>query len=186
MSLIDHSACNVSKGVAFWKKVLLGFLLVPVILTAGCIQYSFTGASIPPDVNSIYIPFFANQADSGISNLSDRLNDVLVNRFVNQSKLRLTNNRENADAVLEGVIVSYSNRAFSVSGQEQTDENQVSISVSASFRFTDKDEDEWDTRFSGTGNYDPNENPIQGEEEAAVTALERIANNMFNDAVSDW
>lgn len=169
-----------------FRKILLALLLVPVLLSGGCVQYSFTGASIPAGVETIYIPFFANQSDSGISNLSDRLNDVLVNRFVNQSKLRLANSREDADAILEGVIVSYSNRAFSVSGQEQTDENQVSISVSASFRFVDEEEEQWDKQFSGTGNYDPNEDPIQGEEEAAITALERIADNMFNDAVSNW
>lgn len=175
-----------SLGGGFIRKILLALLLVPVLLTAGCFQYSFTGASIPSGVESIYIPFFSNEADDGISNLSDRLNDVLVNRFVNQSRLRLANNRENADAVLEGVIVSYSNRAFSVSGEQQTDQNQVSITVSASFRYVDEDEEEWDQQFSGTGNYDPNDNPIEGEEEAAIEALERIADNMFEDAVSDW
>lgn len=169
-----------------WTKTWVLIALCVGFLFSGCLRYSFTGASIPPGVETIYIPFFPDQSNSGLGDLSDRLNQILINRFVNQSKLQLANNEADADAVLDGVITSYSNRPFSIGGDEQTNENQVSISVRATFLYTDNEEPEWSTSFSGSFTYDPSEDPIEGENTAANGALEQIANNMFNDAVSNW
>ena len=163
------------------------FTIAILLLFSGCLRYSFSGASIPEGVNSIYIPFFANQSSSGVADLSDRLNEALIDRFINQSRLQLANDRGSADAVLEGTIVNYNNAPFSVSGDEQANQNQVKISVRGTFEFTgDQEEEGWNKTFSGTSTYDPNEDPIQGESDAAQQALEQIANNMFNDAVSGW
>jgi len=171
-------ACN--------KLRTLFFLLTLPFLLSGCFRYSFTGTSIPEDVNSVYIPFFADQSDSGISNLSDRLNQVLVDRFINQTRLQLANSQGSADAVLEGSISSYRNKAFSITGNNQTTQNEVTINVRATFRYTEKEQAEWSSSFSGSATYDTNENPIEGESNAADEALSQIANNMFNDAVSGW
>lgn len=153
---------------------------------SGCITYSFTGASIPSGVNTIYIPFFPDQSNSGLGELGDQLNQVLIERFVNQSRLQLSNTEADADAVLDGIITSYSNRPFSIGGDEQTGQNQVSISVRASFKYASSEEPEWNKNFNGRATYDPAENPIDGERTAALSALEQVANNMFNDAVSNW
>ncbi|HKK46815.1 MAG TPA: LptE family protein [Balneolaceae bacterium] len=160
-------------------------LLLPFFLSS-CFHYGFTGTSIPKDVNSIYIPFFADQSNSGVSNLSDQLNQALVDRFINQTRLRLANSRGSADAVLEGSITSYKNEAYSISGNQQTSRNQVTIQVRATFQYTKKDKPEWNSSFSGSGTYDTNDNPIEGEKNAADDALSQVANNMFNDAVSGW
>lgn len=165
---------------------LLLILFLVITSLAGCFRYSFTGTSIPEEVESIYIPFFANQSSSSVGNLSDRLNQALINRFINQTRLQLANSRGAADAVLEGSIVNYSNQAFSISGEEQTNRNEVTISVRATFQYTAQDEPEWTSSFSGSQTYDTNQNPIEGETIAAEEALARIADNLFNDAVSDW
>ncbi|SMO91161.1 LPS assembly lipoprotein LptE [Gracilimonas mengyeensis] len=161
------------------------FLITALSLT-GCLRYSFTGASIPPGVNTIFIPFFPDQSNSGLGDLSDRLNQALIERFVNQSKLQLANSEEDADAVLDGVITGYSNRPFSIGGDERANQNQVRITVRASFVYASEEEPEWNKSFTGEFTYDPNENPIEGEDLAADGALEQVANNMFNDAVSNW
>lgn len=171
-------ACNNRRSL-----LLLLFILMAL---SGCFRYGFTGTSIPEGVESIYIPFFADQSSSGVGNLSDRLNQALINRFINQSGLRLANSRTNADAVLEGSIVTYRNEAFSVTGEEQTSLNEVTIGVRATFQYTSEEEAEWSSSFNGSDTYDTNENPIEGETIAAQEALSQIADNMFNDAVSDW
>ncbi len=153
---------------------------------SGCFRYSFTGTSIPENVNSIYIPFFADQSNSGVSNLSDILNQALIERFINQSRLTLANSRGNADAVLEGSIRRYTNQAFSLSGNQQTSRNEVEISVQATYKYTDKEQAEWSSSFNGSATYDTNEDPIEGETDAAREALSQVADNMFNDAVSGW
>lgn len=169
-----------------WNKYIILCVLSIAFLFSGCMRYSFTGASIPPGVKTIYIPFFPDQSNSGLGDLSNRLNNALINRFVNQSKLQLANNEQEADAVLDGRITSYSNRPFSISGDEQVNENEVSITVNATFRYTSEDEPEWTSSFNGKASFDPAEDPIEGENTASTTALQQIANNMFSDAVSNW
>lgn len=167
-------------------RKLLFISLLAILSFSSCLKYSFTGASIPPGVNSVYIPFFPDRSRSGLGDLSDRLNRILIDRFINQSKLNLASSEEDADAILDGSISSYSNRPFSIGGDEQANQNQVQISVTASFIYTKNDSPEWDKAFSGSFTFDPTDDPITGEQNAADQALEQIANNMFNDAVSNW
>jgi type IV secretory pathway VirB6-like protein len=157
-----------------------------VLLTAGCFQYSFTGTSIPSDVNTVYIPFFDDRSGGGLGDVNDRLNRSLINRFVNQSRLSLSNSEDGADAIIQGTIQSYQSRPFSVGGDERANLNQVTISVRASFKYARDDSPLWEKNFSGSGTYDVIANPVEGEVEAAEQALQQIANNMFNDAVSNW
>lgn len=162
------------------------FLILTSMMLTGCFHYGFTGTSIPEDVNSVYIPFFADQSSGGINNLSDKLNESLVDRFINKTRLQLANNRAGADAVLEGSIRRYSNEAFSLTGDQQTSRNEVTISVQATYQYTNKDKAEWSSSFNGSATYDTNKDPIEGETNAANEALDQVANNMFNDAVSGW
>jgi hypothetical protein len=161
-------------------------LLVSLLFIPGCINYSFTGASIPSDVRNIYIPFFADRSQSGLGDLSDRINQALINRFVNQSRLSLSNDRETADAFLDGAIQNYVNRPFSVRGDEQANLNEIQITVRASFQYAKDEAPLWNKNFTGSATYDVQNNPVDGELEAAQTALQQIATNMFNDAVSSW
>src|SRR5690625_1456733 len=165
-------------------KLLL--LLLATFLMAGCIRYSFTGASIPAGVNTIYIPFFPDQSQSGLGDLSDRLNRALINRFVNQSRLSLNSEKEDADAFVEGAIQNYINRPFSIGGDQQANINEIQITVNASFQYATAEEPMWTKSFTGSATYNVLENPVDGELEAAEDALQQISTNMFNDAVSNW
>ena len=169
-----------------WRKYTLILIAFVVGFQSNCLRYSFTGTSIPDGVNAVYIPFFPDQSNSGLGDLSDRLNEALVERFINQSRLQLANSEGDADAVLDGTIVSYSNRPFSITGDETADQNQVRISVRGSFLYKTDEEPIWDKSFEGTFTFDPTEDPINGEQEATDQVLEQIADNMFNDAVSSW
>lgn len=169
----------------FSKRILIAGITLLLITTA-CINYSFTGTSIPGDVRTIYIPFFPDNSQSGLGDLTDRLNRALVNRFVNQSRLSLNNDQEEADSWMEGVIQSYRNRPFSIGGDEQANFNEIQIVVRATFQFAAQDQPEYSKTFTGSSTYNVLENPVDGELEAAEEALQQIANNAFNDAVSNW
>ncbi len=169
----------------FSKLIALSGMFL-ILLIPACMNYSFTGTSIPGDVQSIYIPFFPDNSQSGLGDLSDRLNNALVNRFVNQSRLSLENERESADSWMEGTIQSYQNRPFSVGGDEQANLNEIQIIVRATFQFANNEQAEYSKTFTGSSTYNVLENPVDGELEAAEEALQQIANNAFNDAVSNW
>src|SRR5690625_475507 len=119
-------------------KLLL--LLLATFLMAGCIRYRFTEASIPAGVKTIYFPFFPDQSQSGLGDLSDRLNRALINRFVNQSRLSLNSEKEDADAFVEGAIQNYINRPFSIGGDQKDNINEIQITVNASFQYDNADD----------------------------------------------
>ncbi len=170
----------------FVIKCLCCLIVCILPFLGGCFRYGFSGASIPEGVKSIYIPFFPNNSSSSVPDISNKLKQVLINRFVNKSPLHLAKNQSTADAVLTGSINGYSDKPFSISGESESSQNQVTIQVKAKFKFSDKDKAEWNKSFSGTATYDPTKDPIQGETDAAIKALDQVANNMFNDAVSGW
>jgi hypothetical protein len=165
------------------KSLLLALILIS---TTGCFRYGFTGVAIPQDVNTIYIPFFQDQSGSGLADLSDRLNESLINRFVNQTRLRITNNADDADIVMEGVITGYRNMPFSIGGNEQASLNRVTVTVRASFKYKTEERAVWNKSFTGNGDFDPSTNPIEGETSAAGVAMDQIAQSMFNDSVGRW
>ncbi len=169
-----------------YSKLKYILFLVAAVLITGCISYSFTGTSIPSDVRTVHIPFFPDRSQSGLGDLSDRLNRALVNRFVNQSRLSLSDEQDGSDAFVEGAIQSYTNRPFSIGGDQQANLNEIQITVQATFQYASDDEPLWSKNFSGSATYDVLENPVDGEIEAAEAALQQISNNMFNDAVSSW
>jgi len=170
------------------RKILIpvAVALFSAVILTGCFHYSFSGASIPSNVHTVYIPFFPDKSNSGISNLSDELNKALVNRFVNQSRLHLSNNKSDADIQIDGVIQSYSNETFSISGNQQASSNRVQITVNATYRYSTDDKPLWTRTFSGFGDYDPNNDPIQGEKAAALDAMDMIARKMFDDSIGKW
>jgi len=169
-----------------FSKLIVFAGLALMLLFPACVNYSFTGTSIPGDVRTIHIPFFPDNSQSGLGDLSDRLNTALINRFVNQSRLSLDTDREGADSWMEGTIQSYRNRPFSIGGDEQANLNEIQIVVRATFQFAKNEQAEYSKTFTGSSTYDVLQNPVDGELEAAEEALQQIANNAFNDAVSNW
>lgn len=166
------------------KRVLI--LLIATLVFSGCLRYSFTGVSIPENVSTIYIPFFPDNSGSGLSDLSEQLNNALIDRFVNQTRLRLVSSEDQADIILSGNITGYSNQPFSVSGNQTASLNRVQVSVNATFLYTSEEEPLWSRQFSGQSEYDPSVDPLEGESVAATESMDRIAQNMFNDSVGRW
>lgn len=166
---------------------LISFILILLVcVPAGCFRYSATGTSIPADVNTIYIPFFPDNASGGIANLNEMLYQALVDRFTRRSRLRLADNPESADIVLDGVIQSYSNRPFSIGADQAAQLNRVEVIISASFTYTSEDQPLWDRTFSGFSEFDPGADALAGESTAARAAVENLANTIFQESVGKW
>jgi hypothetical protein len=164
---------------------ILAMMLLIIGMT-GCVKYSFTGASIPSEVETLFIPFFDDRSGSSVGSLNQWLYDECFNEFINRSRLRLANSPEEADATLEGVILSYTNLPFSVSGEETAERNEVTIRVQATMRFEGEDDPIFSSTLTGTATFDIVNNPIDGEREAAQDAINQIAEAMFTQSVSQW
>jgi hypothetical protein len=168
--------------------LLVLFLLVCVGAgtLSGCAFYSFSGASIPSHLETIAIPISEDNTTSPITNLGRDLTGILTDRFVGRTSLSLNNNETNADAVLQTRITGYSNQPTGVGGDEQATANEVRIQVQVRYYDQLKDSTMVDRTFGGSATYNPAEAGLTGEEQAAQVALERVGEDIFTSATSNW
>ncbi len=157
--------------------------LLPLFLAA-CSYYSFSGATIPAHLSTIAIPLAQDNSVSTVSGLDEQMTQLLLSRFVGQTRLSLDSSPDEADAVLTTIIDRYVNQPTSVSGDERATRNRVTISVTATY-FDNTRRDEILSRvFSGFEEYDPLDPSL--EEAAAIAALEKVADDIFTAATSNW
>jgi len=177
--------------MAFLNKssrfLLISFYFLGItLLLSGCFSYSFSGGNIPNGVNYIYIPYFSDKTNSGQAALSDQLYQSLNNQFINQSRLQLSADENNADVKLTGSIITYKNIPFSISGEEITTENRVEIIVKAVYKYKSENKAVYDKTFNGFANYSTVTDPVNGEQTAIAESLNQISRKMFDDAVGQW
>lgn len=165
-------------------KKYFAFCLLIFAVFPGCAYYSFTGASIPDNLNTIAIPLVVDNSLNTIPELSDQLTEALVNRFVNQTRLSLVENEDEADALLTVEIQRYNNAPSSVSGDEIAATNRVTITVMVLYEDQADEKELLKRTFSNFEDYDPL--VISNETEAALAALQNVADDIFTAATSNW
>jgi hypothetical protein len=82
---------------------------VLIILTAGlyrCGVYSFSGASISPDIETVSVDFFYNEAGDGPPYLSQQFTEGLKEYFQNNTNLGIDNSG-NGDLQFSGNIANF-------------------------------------------------------------------------------
>ncbi len=151
----------------------------------GCAYYSFSGASIPSHLTTIAIPLVEDNSSSPLTVLDEALTELLISRFVQQTRLTLVEEESEADLLLTARIDRYTNAPTSVTGQERAQYNRVSVSVFARY-YNRIDDEALERSFSNFDDYDPLEGGLEAEESAALAALESIADDLFTAATSSW
>lgn len=174
-----HSSKLKGYVLAFLAALTLG-LAIP-----GCAYYSFTGATIPQRLNTVAVPLFEDPS-TPFSDLDDALTQNLINRFVGQTRLSLESDENEADAILSGRIGRYESEPASVGGDERASLVRVTVTVEVRYYDNTEDEEMLDRTFSSYAEYDPVADGSDGEREAALAALENIADDIFTTATSDW
>ena len=163
--------------------------LLLIVAAPGCSYYSFTGATIPENLNTVAIPLVEDNSTSPFPDLSSTLTDLLIDRFVGRTRLQLASNASSADALLNTQLVGYQNEPTAVSGDARATLNRVTVRVRVTY--TDQTEESPDEplierTFSGAAEYDPVADGQQGEQAAANAALENVADDIFSAATSDF
>jgi hypothetical protein len=180
-----HFSCS-ARGTTGGRHVAIVALITLALTVSGCAYYSFTGATIPSNLETIAIPLAQDNTVSPISTLGRDLTDQLTERFVERTRLSLTTNESNADALLNARIQRYTNEPSGVSADERATVNRVTIQVRVEYVDQTNDEALLDRTFSGFGEYDPVEDGVEGERQAAQVALQRVADDIFTSATSNW
>ena len=104
------------------------------MLVGGC-AYSFTGASVPAHLKTVAIPLVDDQSGFGEPGLREKFTTEIIQLFTADNSLEVSD-RNTADSIIEGAIVSISDAPAVVSQGEQVTRRRVT--VSARFAFQDR------------------------------------------------
>src|SRR5665647_2823631 len=127
-----------------YKRFHLLVMVLLLFIAAGCsITYSLSGASISPDVKSVFVDYFRNRSKVINPTLSQTFTEAMKDKFVNETGLSL--HSENGDLEFSGEITGYDVRPLSVqkseSGMDFASMNRLTITVKVIF-VNNKDHDQ--------------------------------------------
>jgi len=167
---------------------LRSFLLTSVIcyLTSlsGCGVYSFTGASISPEVKSVSIDFFPSYAPLAPANMPQTFTEALRDLFVSRTNLDLLT--KNGDIHFEGYISSYQIRPVAIQGNETAAKNRLTINVSVTYTNAKEEIKSFDKSFSRFADFDATQNLTSVEQTLIDEINQQLILDIFNEAVVNW
>ncbi len=167
------------------KKIFCAVIVFSTAVLSGCtIKYSFSGASIAPEVKTVSIQQFQNIATLVVPSLSSQLTEALQDRFTRQTRLELV--REDGDFSFEGNITNYTSTPIAVTGDEYASMNRLTVTVKVTFVNKIQPEYNFSKQFSAFEDYDSNMLMQEAEPTLLPEIIEQLVEDIFNQAVSNW
>ncbi|MDR2511554.1 MAG: LPS assembly lipoprotein LptE [Bacteroidales bacterium] len=158
------------------------FLIFAASLLWGC--YSFSGASIPPDVKTIYIGYFNNRAELVNPTLSAEFTEALRSYILSRASLKEVD--ENPDVEITGDIVTYTISPTAVTADAIAALNRLTIGVKVSYISNRNEKDSFTKTFSHYQEFSSSMDIASVEAELCATISNQIIEDIFNEAFSNW
>ncbi len=162
------------------------FLICILILSVqSCGIYSFSGTNIHPDVKTIQIDYFPNNALLVEPTLSQTFTLEIQDLFLRQTNLSLV--KSDGDLQFEGEITGYKINPMTATAQQTAAQNRLTITVNVRFFNNIVEEDDFEQSFSFYYDYPANAQLIGSAlDDAFKIILERVTQDIFNASVAKW
>jgi hypothetical protein len=158
-----------------------------MILMQGCgliVNYSFTGASISPDVKTLSVQVFQNRASLVQPGLTQKMTDALIDQCRVQTNLTVVGS--GGDVSFEGDITDYKTQPLTVSGNEQAAMNRFSITARVKFINNVEPELSYEQSFTRYLDYNSSQNLSDVEVPLAEEIVKMLIEDIFNRAFVNW
>lgn len=165
----------------FMKKI---FAIILVSFLISC-SYSFTGSSVPPHIKTIYIAVFQDRTNSGEFNLGDRVTKQLIQKFIDDNTLTVTN-LNNANAIINGTITSLTDAPSAISGKEQVSSRRITMNIQVVYKDVVKKQTVFDKSFSDYTEYIVSGDITSARKKAIDDTITKITENILLGVVSNW
>ncbi len=167
------------------KSISLLFITLWIILATGCkISYSFSGASISPEVKTVSIQYFQNRASFVQSGLSQYITDALIDKCKAQTNLGLVNGI--GDVNFEGEVTDYNTRPLTVAADAQAATNRFTITIRVKFTNAVDPDLSFEQTFSRYEDYSSSLDLSAVEKELSDKIVELLVEDIFNKAFVNW
>ena len=179
--VLNHKYIVIISGNRFFLSL---FIIVATILSGCKVSYSFSGASISPQVKTFSIQYFQNRAPLVQPGLSQYITDALIDKCKGQTNLSFINGI--GDVNFEGEISDYNTRPLTVAADAQAAMNRFTITAKVKFTNAIEPELSFEQTFSRYEDYDSNLDLSNVEKELSDKIVEMIVEDIFNQAFVNW
>jgi Lipopolysaccharide-assembly len=175
------------KNIHLSAKYLIIILSAGIFFFAGTgckISYTFTGASISPQIKTVSVQYFQNRASLVQPALSQYITYALIDKCKAQTSLSVVNST--GDVSFEGEITDYNTRPLTVSADARAAMNRFTISVKVKFTNSVDPTLNFEQTFSRYQDYDSNLDLSQVEKDLSDKIVELLVEDIFNQAFVNW
>lgn len=167
------------------KKFNLFFLFLSLMAFQGCGVYSFTGTNIHPDVKTVQVDYFPNNAVLVEPTLSTIFTVRLQDLFLQQTNLEMV--KSGGDLQYEGEITGYKISPMTATAEQTAAQNRITITINVRFYNNKLEEDNFERSFSFYFDFPANESLTGGLlSDAYDEILERITQDIYNASIAKW
>jgi len=164
--------------------ILLSIILTSLVFTACKITYSFTGASIAPNVKTFMVDYFPNRARLVNPNLSQLFTEGLQEKLIKQTSLNQITDK--ADLEFSGQITEYDVKPMNISQGDLAAQNRLTIGIKVKFTNNKEHEQDWEKTFSAYEDFDSNSSLNDVEDELVRLIIIKLTDDVFNASIANW
>jgi len=148
------------------------------------VSYSFTGATISPEIKTFSVQYFDNRAPLVQPQLSQIFTDALREKLQGQTSLNLVTGFGDVD--FSGEIKNYETRPQAITGDETAATNRLTITVRVKFTNEIETDKSFDTSFSRFQDYSSEKDLSSVEDELIKLIVEDLMEDIYNKAFVNW
>ncbi|MCX7696253.1 MAG: LPS assembly lipoprotein LptE [Bacteroidales bacterium] len=163
---------------------LMSFIFIAIFSSACKVKFTFTGASISPELLTFSVTNFQNNASLVNPILAQILTEKLRNKISSQTRLKLVNS--GGDIHFEGEIVSYSLQPVAIQSNETAQLTQLTITIFVRC-YNKKDETQnYETRFSRFQQFPSNQNFSSIENDLIDAITDELVDDIYRKTFVNW
>ena len=164
---------------------LLTFALLLLVFFSSCkINYSLSGASIPPEAKTISVLYFQNSASLAPPTLSQSFTEALRDKLSSQTRLTLVS--KGGDLNFEGSVTGYSATPIAVQSTDQAALNRLTISINVKYTCAFDEKKNFEQFFSRFADYNSSLSLSSVEGNLIKEINEQLTQDIINRALNDW
>lgn len=166
------------------KIIILCAALCSLVLGSCTVKYSFTGASISPEVKTFSVQPFNNNAQMVAPILAPTLTNTLQDKFSRTTSLAPVS--QDGDMAFEGTVTSYTSTPTAVTANELASKNRLTITIKVKYTNRFDPKQNFDKTFTAFQDYD-NTQLLQSVEGTLIPEIvDDLVDQVFNASAANW
>jgi hypothetical protein len=161
-------------------------ILAMFALTAlnSCGIYSFTGASLSPEIKTFTVKTFTNNASLVVPSLSENITEKLKDKFLREMNLKLV--ESDGDINFYGTVTDYRTAPSGISSTETAATSRLTITMKVRYENTKEPKNNFDATFSNYADFNSTVDFSAVEDELIEQIVEKLVQDIFNRSVNNW